>query len=270
MNASRIVPAADLLDAHPDQAYLRWSLPEDAVVARAAQGWAWIHRWRPHGHWGGGAFSDAALSEPAGSGTGAGTGAPDWESEAFALLEAHGRATGHETEWFSTTPGRELRAPSGARLGAGGCWQWWWTDRVPEQGPPSGGPRILELDDDRDATEIQEFGAAHNADFEGFPGRGFATCWLATRDRAGELTSVGAIHHLATGAPHLAGIVVRPDLRGQGLGRHLTRALTERAVTGHGVATLGVYTANAAALGLYRALGYRCALDLHTRSVHRD
>jgi ribosomal protein S18 acetylase RimI-like enzyme len=56
---------------------------------------------------------------------------------------------------------------------------------------------------------------------------------------------------------HLARVIVRPDVRGQGIGRALVETLLSRAAeTGAAVATLNVYRDNAAAAALYTSLGF--------------
>ena len=56
-------------------------------------------------------------------------------------------------------------------------------------------------------------------------------------------------------------MIVRPDARGRGLGHVLVRALLERAAAdgARDASTLNVYAANAAAVRLYEAAGFRRA-----------
>ena len=56
--------------------------------------------------------------------------------------------------------------------------------------------------------------------------------------------------------PDLTGITVLARLRGPGLGLAVTAYLTRQAVAEAGVCTLGMYSHNAVARGLYLALGY--------------
>jgi ribosomal protein S18 acetylase RimI-like enzyme len=56
---------------------------------------------------------------------------------------------------------------------------------------------------------------------------------------------------------HLARVIVRPDVRGQGIGTTLVEALLSRAAeAGATVATLNVYRDNLAAAALYAGLGF--------------
>lgn len=245
------VDRAALLE-RTDDPYLRYAAPADTLGVVGPLGWAALMRWRPHGHWGG-----AAMTAP---------GAPARaESEALAALSTVAQERGAMPEWFSTAPGRELAPPPGWEVRGGGTWAFMWTDRA--QGLPPAPAGLVELDDTADAARIEHFGSSHNPAFEGFPGRGFASLWLGVQDAAGELAAVGAVHDLATGVPHLSGIVVREDLRGTGLGTGLTAELTRRAVASHGASTLGVYSDNEVALHVYARLGYAVAHHLHTRGL---
>lgn len=247
------VDRATLL-ARTDDPFIRYAAPDDALVVAGPLGWGALVRWRPHGHWGG-----AALTTP---------GAPaEAESAVLAALVARVEEQGASPEWFSTGPGRELAPPSGWRLGEDGTWAFMWTEGTDDLPPAP--PGLVELDDCADAARIEDFGLSHNTVFEGFPGRGYASVWLGAEDSSGELAAVGAIHVLGSGAAHLAGIVVRPDLRGTGLGAGLTAQLTRRAVAEHGASTLGVYSDNTVAVRLYHRLGYALAHHFHTRGITR-
>ncbi len=68
------------------------------------------------------------------------------------------------------------------------------------------------------------------------------------------------------GAVGLFDIVVRPEFRGRGLGRALTRALMAWGRDGGAeTAYLQVFDANRAARGLYESLGFRAAYPYHYR-----
>lgn len=91
-------------------------------------------------------------------------------------------------------------------LGDGGDWHWAWTDRAPA--PTPGEADLVELDDHADAARLEAFGFAHNPLFEGFPGTGQSTSWLAALADDGSLLACGAVQRLPSGVAHLGGIVV--------------------------------------------------------------
>lgn len=246
------VDRAALLERSEQDPYVRWALPSDVIAVTSDQGWACVAPWRRGGrHWGGVAVVDPWAGERA-------------ESEALAALAELADAQGVSIEWFSTHDRRGLLVPDGYAALGSGRWDFLWTDRSPAD---HGDLTFHELHDGDDATLISTFGHAHNPAFEGFPGHGQATLWLAVRDDAGELLALGGVHELASGIPHLSGIVVHTAYRGRGWGRALTAELTRRAIEEAGVSTLGVYSDNAPALRLYAQLGYRTAHRFTTRSL---
>jgi ribosomal-protein-alanine N-acetyltransferase len=79
---------------------------------------------------------------------------------------------------------------------------------------------------------------------------------LAFDDTLG-LAAFGQALSKPCGRAHLARVIVRPDLRGQGIGRALVEALLCRAAeAGLTVATLNVHRDNAGAAALYASLGF--------------
>lgn len=249
------VDRAELLERSGQDPWVRWTTSSEVLAVAGDEGWACVGPWRSGArHWGGAAV------------VGEGSG-PTAETEAFAVLAALASGRDVALEWISTHQGRPLELPRGYESGGSGRWDFLWTQQRPGVPQAPAGVEGVELDDVQHAAEIEAFGQGHNPVFEGFPGQGLATLWLGARDRAGGLVAVGAVHELASGIPHLAGIVVDPELRGQGLGRWLTAGLTSRAVEEAGVSTLGVYSDNAAALRVYAALGYRTEHRWHTRSL---
>lgn len=242
----------ELLEATGASPYVDVAVPADAVAIVGEHGWAAMHPWRPSGHWGG-----AALVAP---------GAPP-EAESQALAELLALAPDTPLEWFSTSAERQLAAPPGFLVDGSGRWDFLSTrvDVPPAGAVFPGDLELLELDDATDAAELEAFGRAHNTDFEGFPGHGFSVLWLGLRDASSALVAIGGMHLLATGAPHLSGIVVDRAQRGRGIGRALTVALTGRALDRCGVSTLGVFSSNAPAISLYHSLGYRTHHRFHTR-----
>jgi ribosomal protein S18 acetylase RimI-like enzyme len=254
----RQVDRAELLRVSADDPFVRFATTSEVVAVAGPEGWACVGPWRPgSGHWGGAALSTPWASERA-------------ETDALAALAPALQDRGASLEWFSTRDGRGLLPPSDYLAQGSGRWDFLWTEVVPELGDPGAAVELVELDDRDDALDLGRFGRTHNPEFEGFPGRGFATLWLGARDAAGRLLGIGAVHRLATGIPHLSGIVVHGAHRGRGVGRLLTVELTRRAIHEAGVATLGVYSSNGQALRLYDQLGYRTAHRFHTRVLARQ
>ena len=88
---------------------------------------------------------------------------------------------------------------------------------------------------------------------------------FATAKTAGQTAGFG-LAVLERGAVGLFDIVVRPEFRGRGLGRGLTRALMAWGRdNGAEAAYLQVIDANRVALGLYASLGFRAAYGYHYR-----
>lgn len=249
------IDRTELLELSAQDPWVRWATSSEVLAVASDQGWACVGPWRPQpGQWGGTAVVWPGSDDRA-------------ESEALAILAAMAQEHGVAVEWFSTHQGRGLQAPEGLATTGSGEWDFLWTRDVPQPGPPPADVDLVELDDVDDAELIEGFGRRHNPTFEGDPGRGFATLWLAARDTAGELLGVGAMHELASGMPHLAGIVVHAGHRGRGVGRLLTAELTRRGIEEAGVSTLGVYSDDQDATRLYAGLGYRTAHRFHTRNL---
>lgn len=246
------VDHAALLQASGADPYVELAVPGDCVAVLGEHGWAVLHPWRPSGHIGGAAV--VAHDAPT-----------DAESAALAALLSLAPET--PLEWFSTSAGRELTVPGTFRVTGEGSWDFLSTRQVPRAPDLPAGLELVELDDTADAPVLEEFGRTHNPEFEGFPGHGFAALWLGVRDPGGDLIAIGGMHLLATGAPHLSGIVVDRAQRGRGLGRAITAELTRRAIDRAGCSTLGVFHANAPALALYHSLGYLTHHMFHTRSL---
>lgn len=155
----------------------------------------------------------------------------------------------------------------GIRLSAGGDWDWMWTEQAPSRVPAE--RALVELDDVSDAGEINALNESGNPSAESEPGTGRTKLWLGIRE-AGELVAAGAIHLTPGGAPHLAGIVVHPGLRGNGLGVAVTAGLTRRAIAEHGVCTLGMYADNDRARAIYERVGFRVARAWASRRLLPD
>lgn len=250
----RQVERSELLRISGNDPFLRWATDDRVLAIAGRAGWAWLHPWRPGGrHWGG------AFIGPAGDG---GTLAGSALSRLIVLAQARGITP----EWFSTEQGGSLSLPAGWEQAGVGEWHFMWAEEVTVPAPAE--LAFVELDDAADAAELDAFGRAHNPAFEGFPGIGYALLWLGIRQRD-ELVAIGALHALATGTPHLAGIVTHTDYRGRGLGQAMVTELTRRAIAVAGVSTLGVTRTNTAAVRLYQRLGYRTAHSFRTTDLTR-
>ncbi|TWP34873.1 GNAT family N-acetyltransferase [Leekyejoonella antrihumi] len=142
------------------------------------------------------------------------------------------------------------------RIATGGDWEWMWTlappPRIPEE------DRLIVLDDATDAADVTALNKVGNPSAESRPGEGASERWVGVRD-AGTLVAAAAMQRTSGGIPHLTGITVAPSHRGQRLGLAMTAALTRYAVQAEGVCSLGMYSENAVARGLYTRLGYRVA-----------
>lgn len=140
----------------------------------------------------------------------------------------------------------------------GGDWDWLWTQSQPVDIEAEN--HLVELDDQADAEPIAALSQVHSPTAEGEPGSGLTELWLGVRERTtGRLIAAGAMQRLASGIPHLAGIVVHRDHRRQGLGAAVTAGLTRAGLADSGVCTLSMYTDNPGGRALYYRLGYRVA-----------
>lgn len=112
---------------------------------------------------------------------------------------------------------------------------------------------IQEVYDDGAIHEVLDTG---NADAHARPGDPSIACWLGVHDEFG-LACVGALTVTENGGAHLRAITTAPRARRQGLAWAVSAALTARGLRDVSPeVTLGVYTDNAAAIGLYSRLGY--------------
>lgn len=131
-------------------------------------------------------------------------------------------------------------------------WEFMSTARVVPAPRPD---RMVEMDPgERD--EVEDLLEEHNPGTDGQPFVRPGQRWVGVRAADGSLLAVGCCEPELSGAPVLAGITVVPAARGLGLGRAVTAELTRRAVAEHGWCTLGMYSHNARARGVYRSLGY--------------
>lgn len=133
-----------------------------------------------------------------------------------------------------------------------GRWEWMWT----EAAPPAPPAPVLDLGTGA-KTEIDSLLQADNARTDGRPFAHPDQRWVGVRDDDGSLVAVGCCEIEQSGTPILAGITVAAHARGRGLGRAVTAELTRGAVAEHGWCTLGMYSDNPVARGLYLDLGYQ-------------
>ena len=138
------------------------------------------------------------------------------------------------------------------RVMDGGDWEWFHTTTAPDEHPSH--ERVVVIDDVARADEVRGFLEAQSPTADTEPGRGDR--WFAVEDVDGSLCAVAAWGTTRAGAPHLSSVAVDTRLRGQGLGRTIVGAVTRLAVAETGVCTLGMYSHNAVARGLYLSLGY--------------
>lgn len=158
-----------------------------------------------------------------------------------------------------------------AAVGGGDDWEWMWSQVVPPA-DVGAGHGLQRFDDRADAAELAAFLDRVSPSSHATPGSGAAQLWLGLRDamagvRSGRILACGAMDREAGGYATLSGIAVEPSLRGTGLGRAITAELTRHAVALDGVCTLGMFSYNTVARGLYRSLGYRIGHRWATHSL---
>jgi ribosomal protein S18 acetylase RimI-like enzyme len=140
---------------------------------------------------------------------------------------------------------------AGVRL-RGTDWDLRWIAAPPPRQP--GEERVQPLDDE---PGVQELLAASSPTASALPGDPAVRRWVGVRDGSGVLLACAADTSGAPGAGHLSSIAVRPQARGQGLGRAVTAALVRQLlVEGNDLVTLGMYADNASARAVYDALGF--------------
>ncbi len=228
-----------------DDPYVVCEVTSDGVGLVGPLGWVALHTEDD-----GRAGATAVLDTP-----------PDQQAGAAlsAAIEHLAAERGHRLTWLTTPDGAEL--PLAARWQRGGHWVWMSTTELT---PDMGGWLLVELDDMADEAELRGFALPINPLWEGDPGLGRNRFWLGARDATGKLIGCGTVHDTYAGVGHLAGLVVDPAVRGQGLGRAITHALSRRVLASDGISTLTAYAQNTTAISVYRRVGYR--LDHRFRS----
>ena len=138
------------------------------------------------------------------------------------------------------------------RVMDGGDWEWFHTTTAPDEHPSH--ERVSPIDDMARAMEVRAFLETHSPTADTEPGHGER--WFGVEAADGSLEAVAAWGTTRGGAPHLSSVAVDTRLRGRGLGRTIVGAMTRLAVAETGVCTLGMYSSNEVARGLYLSLGY--------------
>ncbi len=149
------------------------------------------------------------------------------------------------------------------RVGQGGDWEWFHTDRAPAPDPSH--DLVHPVDDIARSAEITAFLAQHSPTADTPPGGGER--WFVVDGPDGSLAAVAAWGTTLGGAPHLSSVAVDTTLRGRGLGRTIVGAVTRHAVHEAGVCTLGMYSDNTVGRALYRSLGYQAVCAWASRAV---
>jgi ribosomal protein S18 acetylase RimI-like enzyme len=148
--------------------------------------------------------------------------------------------------------------PAWVGLDRGGAdWDFRW---LPGPPPPQAGEELVVADvADALVAQLLDEASPRASALPGHPG--VRRWWGVPDGRAasgGRLLACVADTSAATGVGHLSSITVHPSVRGRGLGKAVTAALTRRLFEeGCDVVTLGTYADNTRARGLYDTLGFR-------------
>jgi GNAT superfamily N-acetyltransferase len=128
-----------------------------------------------------------------------------------------------------------------------------WMESVPGMIVSSGeGSRWLDDTESAEAAALLESAAPDSDAKPGVPG---VECWAGIRDGDGRLAATAALGWSAPTVGLIAGVAVRPDVRGRGLGRAVCAFVLAAALARYGSAALMVDEGNGAARRLYRGLG---------------
>jgi ribosomal protein S18 acetylase RimI-like enzyme len=123
---------------------------------------------------------------------------------------------------------------------------------VKQAAAPPGEPRWLA---DREMAAVTALLDRSFPDSYARPGRPGVRRWAGIDGPDGELAAVAADAWSAPTVGFMAGVAVREELRGTGLGGRICRFLADRLIAGHGRVALMVDGWNDPAIRLYRRLG---------------
>ncbi len=232
----------------PDDPYLRWQVPPEAVLARwdDDEGVALLQQGR----------QGLPVLTVVGTTRTAVRLAP-------AALAAHDvRRT---TLPRGAVEALRRHAPdAAARLHGGADWDWFWTTAAPS--PRPGEDQVVRLHDADD--EVRELLAVSSPRHSAVPGAPGVERWVGLRENgSGRLLACAANEPFRADVPHLASVAVRPDARGRGLGAVVTAALTRALLDEFPVVTLGMYADNDVARRMYLRLGFTRAHEFTSRAV---
>ena len=133
----------------------------------------------------------------------------------------------------------------------GADWDFRWLGEPPPL--QEGEDEVVEVD----GAEVGALLALASPTASALPGDPAVRRWVGVRGPDG-LRACAADTSAATGVGHLSSIAVHPGVRGGGLGRAVTAALSRRMFAdGCDVVTLGMYASNTAGRALYDRLGMR-------------
>ncbi len=171
----------------------------------------------------------------------------------------------------SVTLPRAAVVPGDAAFGPparGVGWEWMWTDADPAAVP--GEERVVELDTAAVRDEVGAFLDEHSPRHSAEPDDERAAAWLGVRGADGDLLACVALYELVAGVGLMASLAVAAPARGHGLGLAIAAAATRRMLRERPpVATVDLYSDNAAARALYRRLGYRLDQEFTSYPVRR-
>jgi ribosomal protein S18 acetylase RimI-like enzyme len=181
-----------------------------------------------------------------------------------------GSATGAVTLALALAPGldvtfvtlpRKAVVPAGPVFGPaprGVDWEWMWTSTAPPVVPGEELAVQMDVSTPGARAELAAFLAAYSPLHSAEPDDDRVRAWLGVRSDDGTLLACVALYEAVPGVDLMASVAVAPSARGRGLGLAIAAAATRRSLQERPpVATVDLYSDNAAARSLYQKLGYR-------------